>query len=46
MTVGAEGKAVVGGVGVVYPAGKVAVVLSPPVDEEGGEVEGELVDSR
>lgn len=32
------------GVGrVVYPAGKVAVVLSPPVDEEGVEVEGKHV---
>lgn len=28
------------GVGVVYPAGKVAVVLAQPVDEEGAETEG------
>ena len=34
-----------GGVGVVYPAGKVAVVLSQPVDEEGAEVEGDRVQS-
>lgn len=29
------------GVGVVYPAGKVAVVLAQPVDEEGAETEGD-----
>lgn len=34
-----------GGVGVVFPAGKVAVVLSQPLDEEGAEVEGERVQS-
>lgn len=28
------------GVGVVYPAGKVAVVLAQPLDEEGAEIEG------
>lgn len=31
-----------GGIGVVYPAGKVAVVLSQPVDEDGVETEGGL----
>lgn len=34
-----------GGVGVVYPAGKVAVVLSQPLDEEGAEAEGDRVQS-
>lgn len=34
-----------GGVGVVYPAGKVAVVLSQPLDEEGVEAEGDRVQS-
>lgn len=29
----------------VYPAGKVAVVLSQPLDEEGAEVEGDRVQS-
>lgn len=29
------------GVGVVYPAGKVAVVLAQPLDEEGVEMEGD-----
>ena len=37
----ASGAAVSDGVGVVYPAGKVAVVLAQPLDEEGAEMEGE-----
>lgn len=41
----AEGAPGGGGVGVVYPAGKVAVVLSQPLDEEGAEVEGDRVQS-
>lgn len=29
------------GAAVVYPAGKVAVVLAQPLDEEGAEMEGD-----
>lgn len=32
-----------GGTGIVYPAGKVAVVLSQPLDEEGVEMEGDYM---
>ncbi|CAM9107723.1 unnamed protein product, partial [Hapterophycus canaliculatus] len=42
---GGDGGGGRGGVGVVYPAGKVAVVLSQPLDEEGAVVEGDRVQS-
>lgn len=35
--------AVSGGVSVVYPAGKVVVVLSQPLDEDGAETEGKCL---